>query len=199
MDSSEETRKPASNLVLWLILGICLLPIVASTLLYFVWTPREFVNYGELVGPVALAETSVEQIDGGRFAFAELAGRWVLLSIDDGSCDEYCREKLYLMRQIRLTQGKNAPRIERVWFIDGAQKPEPALLSAHEGLHDVVIGLSPVLEKFPGGANRSDYLYVIDPLGNLMMRYPRDADPNRMKKDISRLLRLSSGWRQIQR
>ncbi len=197
MDSSETLTRPRSNLVLWLVLALCLVPVIGSSLLYFFWTPQRFVNHGELIDPVALASTTVRQVDGRSFRFSDLNGRWILLSIDDSICDDHCREKLYLMRQIRLTQGKDAERIERVWLIRNAQQPLPELSATYRGTLEVVMSEPTILDKFPGGANRTDYIYVLDPMGNLMMRFQRDVEPNRMKKDISKLLRLSSGWRQI--
>jgi hypothetical protein len=199
MDTSGKNREPGSNLVLWLALAVCLASVVGSSLLYFFWTPQRYVNYGELLEPVALASTSVEQIDGRSFNFSDLKGRWILLSVDDSVCNEQCRRKLYLMRQIRLTQGNSAERIERVRLIDNAKHASAEVSAVYRGTREVVVSGLALLNKFPGGENRSDYIYVMDPLGNLMMRYRHDVEPNLMKKDISKLLRLSSGWRQVQR
>jgi hypothetical protein len=182
-----------------LILAICVLPIVASTALYFLWTPTRFVNHGELLEPVPLADVSFPVIDAVSFSFGQLDGRWALVSIDDGACDEYCRRKLYLMRQIRLTQGKYSDRIERVWLIRNGHAPDPQALDEYEGTRAIRLAQDGSLALFPAQSARTDYIYLVDPIGNLMMRFSRDVDPSRMKKDLAKLLRISSGWRQMSR
>ena len=89
------------------------------------------------------------------------------------------------MRQLRRAQGKDQARVERLWVITDAGTPRPELLAAIEGTH--VSRIPP--GEFPG--ERSDHIYLVDPLGNLMMRFPRDPDPSRMLKDLQRLLRYS--------
>lgn len=199
MDSSEKNQNTKSNLTVWLILAVCVVPIVASTALYFLWTPTRFVNHGELLDPLPLAGVEFTRSDGGQFTFDELNGRWVFVTVDDGACGEYCERKLYLMRQIRLTQGKDADRIERVWLIRDGQRPSATTLAEYEGTRAITLKNLDELNRFPADGERADYIYVVDPLGNLMMRYPPDGDPSRIKKDVTKLLRASSGWRQIER
>ncbi|MGD2140755.1 MAG: cytochrome c oxidase subunit I [Burkholderiales bacterium] len=200
MDSSEENRATRSSWPLWSILAICVVPVIAATALYLLWTPAHFVNSGVLFEPVPLAEVSLSRSDGGRFAFNELHGRWAFVSIDDAACDESCQEKLYLMRQIRLTQGKDADRIERVWLIRDGKAPSPQVLADYEGTRAIALSAGQSLEaQFPSDADVTDSIYLVDPLGNSMMRFPRGIDPSRMKKDVAKLLRISSGWRQIER
>jgi len=199
MDSSEKKPAVQSNLTLWLILFVCVLPIVASSVLYFMWKPTRFVNHGELLDPVPLADVVFLQKQGGQFSFSELSGRWSFVSIDDGVCDDYCAKKLYLMRQLRLTQGKYSDRVERVWLIPDGQQPAPQTLAEYQGTRAIGLSSGSGLELFPADGQRTEYIYLIDPVGNLMMRFPPDADPSRIKKDIAKLLRVSSGWRQIER
>ena len=199
MDSSEQTRATRSYWTLWLILGICVLPIVASTALFFFWTPTRFVNHGELIEPVPLADVSLPRSSGDGFAFGELNGRWTFVSIDDAACDDYCLRKLYLMRQIRLTQGKDAARIERLWLVRDGNQPAQQTLAEYDGVRAIVLSDTQLLNLFSSADSRRDYIYLIDPVGNLMMRFSREVDPSRMKKDVAKLLRVSSGWRQIER
>ncbi len=105
-----------------LLLGaISLAPFVGSLLLYYFWKPQSFTNYGELIAVVPLAGTTIPARDGKPFRMDELRGNWILLMADSGNCDDNCQSKLYVMRQIRLTQGKDRERIERVWLIpDGS-------------------------------------------------------------------------------
>ena len=199
MDSSEKNQTRRSNWTLWLILAICVLPIFASTVLYFLWTPTRFVNHGELLEPVPVAQVSLSRAEGGQFAFSELSGQWAFVSIDDAACDENCLRKLYLMRQIRLTQGKNSDRIERLWLVRDGNQPAAQTLQDYAGMRTVLLSPRESLNLFPADNSRLEYIYVVDPIGNLMMRFPREVDPSLMKKDMAKLLRLSSGWRRIER
>ena len=164
---------------------VAALPLVGSYLLYLLWQPERFVNYGQLIEPTPLPELVAAP------GMQAVKGKWVFVMVDAGSCDETCQRKLYVMRQLRLTQGKNMDRIERVWLIDDADRPAPPLMAEYEGTHALPAAGAQWLSKFPSTASSRDHIYIVDPLGNLMMRYPRDADPNRMKKDLSRLLRAS--------
>jgi hypothetical protein len=180
-----------------LLLGtISLAPFVASFLLYYLWKPQTFTNYGELLEVTPLAGVAVANRDGKVFRFDELRGKWVFLMVDAGVCDEYCQSKLYLMRQIRLTQGKNRDRIERLWLISDDVQPAPGIESQYQGTRQFIGDADQILRLLPAPHSARDHIYLVDPFGNLMMRFPRDADPQQMKKDVTRLVKVSSGWLQ---
>jgi cytochrome oxidase Cu insertion factor (SCO1/SenC/PrrC family) len=142
---------------------------------HYGWGTGNPGNYGELVTPRTVSGPP----------FDELRGKWILITFDASRCDAYCEKKLYFMRQVRTAQGKDQARVERLWVITDAGAPRPELLRAIEGSH-----LSRArVEGFPG--NPPDHIYLVDPLGNLMMRFPRDPDPSKMLKDLQRLLRYS--------
>jgi hypothetical protein len=127
-------------------------------------------NYGELIPPRPVAGP-----------LAPLKGKWVLVTFDAAACDAVCEKKLYIVRQVRKAQGKEAERIERLWVVTDGGKPRPELLAATEGEHVTAAPLD-----FKG-----EDIYLVDPLGNLMMRFPRDPDPSKMIKDLQRLLKYS--------
>lgn len=160
------------NKLLWIAL-VCAAPVVLGTLAYLLgWSPGAPANYGELIPPRVVPLT-------------ELRGKWVLVSFDTGACDAYCERKLYIMRQVRRAQGKEMDRIERLWVVTDAGKPRADALAASEGTR---ISRNENFD-FPGDV--PDHIYVVDPLGNLMMRFPRDPDPSRVIKDLQRLLKYS--------
>jgi hypothetical protein len=179
---------------LWLVLALCAAPIGASYLAYYFWTPTLYVNHGELLTPLQLPDAPLTYLDGRATRVSELRGEWVLLVADSGACDEHCTRKLTYIRQVRLAQGKEKERVERMWLVTDESTPDPALLAQHPELI-VVRGPTRELQAaLPAARSAADYIYVVDPLGNLMMRYPPDADPRRMLKDVSRLLRHSK-WK----
>ena len=178
-----------------LLLGaVSLAPFVGSLLLYYFWKPQTFTNYGELIAVTPLAGVTIPTRDGKPFRMDELSGNWVFLATDSGNCDDYCQSKLYAMRQIRLTQGKDQERIERVWLIADGVRPPPGIEVEYQGTRIVMLAADDFLARLPAPDSPREHIYVIDPFGNMMMRFPRDVDPQRMKKDVSKLMKISGGW-----
>ena len=170
--------KPLRNQLL-LVGAICLAPIILGSLAYvFHWSPGHAGNYGELIAPRTLSGPP----------FDALRGKWLLVSFDAAACDSYCERKLYIMRQVRRAQGKDMERIERLWLLTDAAAPRPELLAAIEGTR-LARPDAAFMKSFPGSP--PDHIYVVDPLGNLMMRFPRDPDPSKTIKDLQRLMKYS--------
>ena len=167
-------------------------PIIASYALYFSGIrPGGTVNYGELLQVKPLAGTALNQADQTIFRIRDLRGRWVLAMVDSGKCDDECQKKLYYMRQVRLTQHKEKDRLERLWLIDDGEIPAPELLTDFDGTVVINAKSSDLLSEIPAVASQHDHIYLIDPIGNLMMRFPKNPDPAQMAKDIKRLLKVS--------
>lgn len=187
---------PQSRKTLWLVAAVCIAPFVASFAAYYFYQPEGRVNYGELMADKQLPDAALKLVDGSAFSLAQLRGKWLFVTVDDAACDAYCEKKLWQIRQVRKTQGKYPERIERVWLITGGGQPAERLRSEFEGTWLVNVAGSAaagsaVLEALPHAGARTDHIYLVDPLGNLVLRYPREADPSRMKKDLDRLLRVS--------
>ncbi|MET0679415.1 MAG: cytochrome C oxidase subunit I [Burkholderiales bacterium] len=172
------------------IFAVCAFPLAAALVAYFFYPPGGRTNYGELIAPKPLPPVRLERLDGRAFALADLKGKWVMLQVDAPACEQPCQAKLFNMRQSRLAQGDNADRIERVWLVAGNGAPPAELARLHEGA--VIVRTAPELVAALPGAEARDHIYLIDPRGNLMLRFPKDADPKRMIKDLQRLLKYSS-------
>ena len=163
-----------------LLAAFFILPVAASWLAWrFELVPGGAGNYGTLLAPRPVTSAPV----------AALRGRWVLVQFDGGACGAWCERKLYIMRQLRRAQGKEMQRVERLWLLTDAVGPRAELLAAIEG---TVVAPAGALADFPAEGSVTDHIYLVDPLGNLMMRFPRDPDPMRMIKDLQRLLKASS-------
>lgn len=190
IEARNAQRKSRRTLVL--VAAVCIAPFVLSFALYYFWQPAGRVNYGELIeGVVVPTGTLAAAGEGKPFDFAQLRGRWVFVTIDSGACDNYCQNKLWKMRQVRLTQGKYPERIERVWLLNDEQPVAAPVHKEYEGTWVALARDSAVVKAFPSQGAQRDHIYLVDPLGNVVLRYPKDADPSRMKKDINRLLRVS--------
>ena len=165
------------------------LPLIASYLAFFVWRPEGRLNYGDLLDMRPLAEMPLRQLDGRTFRFVELRGKWVMVSIDAGACARSCEAKLFMMRQQRLMQGREMDRMERVFLVEDDAPLSAMLLREFDGTRVLRAGGSPLLNAFPAQDARRDHIYLVDPGGNLMMRFPGAPEPQRMKKDIDQLFK----------
>lgn len=183
------------------ILGLLfLLPVVAAYVAYFLMPPQGRTNYGDLVDPqrdvVAFALAPLDGVAGSVAPGATLGvftGRWLFVVASPAACDTGCRDRLYAIRQVRLTTGVERERIERLWIVTDENLPPAELLAEHSGLALGRADPRVFAASFPAGetGDPAAHVYLIDPLGHLMMRFPVDADPSRMKKDIARLLKAS--------
>lgn len=175
-------------------LGLFAIPVVASFLAYYVWKPQGGVtNYGELITPVEpVGDISLAQLDGTPVALKTLRGKWLLVYAAGGACDASCERSLYAMRQVRLLQNREQDRVRRVWIITDAVAPNADLLQEKfEGTLALRDPRQQLLPRLPVKTHLGAHIYIIDPLGNLMMRYDPDPDLKRMAKDLERLLRAS--------
>ena len=172
-----------------LIAALFALPLLASYLAFFVWRPEGRLNYGDLLEVRPLAGIPLRQLDGRTFRFAELHGKWVMVSIDGGACARSCEAKLFMMRQQRLMQGREMDRLERVFLVEDDAPLSTMLPREIDGTRVLRASDSPLLNAFPAQSARRDHIYLVDPRGNLRMRFPEVPDPQRMKKDIERLFK----------
>jgi hypothetical protein len=176
---------------MWLVLAVCAAPVIASYGLYFWVRPDGRTNYGELIEPQReLPAIGLKSLEGVPVEWTQWRGRWILLTTAPGECAADCVQRLYVMRQVRLTTGKDQDRIERVWLLTNDHMPDPALIGQHSGLQ-VVRAQTDGVDLRLTDSLQPGHIFVVDPLGHVMMRFPVDVDPNRMKKDIARLLRAS--------
>lgn len=176
---------------LWLIVALCVAPVIASYVAYYVTPPAGHTNYGELLNAPPLPPAQLRLVDGAPFEMSALRGKWVLLMADSAQCNEACQRKLLVLRQLRLTQGKEMERIERAWLISDEGAVAPGLAEEYRGTWLIRAGAGAILKGLPVERPLTDYIYVLDPLGNVVLRYARDAEPGRMIKDLTRLLKTS--------
>ncbi|HEX6827969.1 MAG TPA: cytochrome C oxidase subunit I [Burkholderiales bacterium] len=176
---------------LLLLFAVFAVPLALAYGVYYLWPPSGHVNYGELISPRPVPDAALRDLDGRAFSLARLRGKWLLVQWDSGACAESCRQKLYLMRQARLAQGKDKDRVERVWLLEDGRQPAPQVVSDNAGTWIVDAGGSGLQQYFPAPGAPRDHVYLVDPLGNVMLRFPADPDGRRMVKDLARLLRVS--------
>jgi len=177
-----------ARLTLAALILVCSLPVVASYVTFYFWQPDSTVNYGELIEPVPLPEARAAGIGGEDVDLAALRGHWTLLFVGDAACDEACRKALYAMRQSWLAQGEEMRRVDRLWLVEGTSEPAAATVADQRGLR-LARAVPAWRERLPDASG--GHVYLVDPLGNVMMRFPPDPDVKRMIKDLQRLLKYS--------
>ena len=198
MSSTFDARRRA-RLGLIGLAALFFVPLALSFYLYYgtSWRPAGGAQHGELIDPArSLPPVNLVRVDGTPTGPEFLRGVWHLVFIARGDCDTACRDALAKSRQVRLALDKDIDRLGRVFLYDG-QAPDAAYLATeHPDL--VAADLSgeaaaTLLAAFPADPTPlgAGYLYIVDPLGNLMMRYPPDATPRAILTDLERLLRLS--------
>jgi hypothetical protein len=182
------------------VLLVCVAPIVASYFTYYVVRPEGRRNFGELIDPMRpLPDQASVSLNGEVGNLLALKGQWLLVSVAGGACDEACSHHLYLQRQLRETLGKDKERLDWVWLIpDDAPVPEK-LLPALSGATVLRVPMAAVSAWLaPGAGNQlTRQLYLVDPMGNWMMRFPPDLDLQsaaKVKRDLERVLRASASW-----
>jgi len=183
-----------------LILLICAAPVIASYVTYYVIKPTSLRNFGELIEPLRpLPDLVATGLDGQRGNLRELKGQWLLVSVGSGQCAQACVQQLYLQRQLREGLGKEKDRLERVWLlIDDAPVSEPLQEGMKQStvLRVAAAELARWLVPAKGRAI-TEHLYLVDPLGNWMMRFPANLDlagAAKAKRDLERLLRAAASW-----
>ena len=142
--------------------------------------------------PATEASATASSGTSGESSLGRFRGRWIMLTTTtDGRCADDCAQRLYVMRQVRLTTGKDRDRIERVLLLS-ADAPVPTLPEGHEGLQVLRTDAAALASLRAASApDQTPGILLIDPLGNLMMRFPANPDASRMKKDLAKLLRAS--------
>ncbi|KVC42720.1 SCO family protein [Burkholderia diffusa] len=176
---------------------VCAAPIIASYFTYYVIKPKGgSTNYGTLIEPQRPipADLQVTDEDGRTVPLSSLRGVWLFVMTDRSACDDACAQKLYFMRQIRVTQAGERHRITMVWLRSDAGAVPPKVLEAYPDTRRLVADPAAVAAWLPAdaGTKDSDHIYMVDPNGNLMMRFPKNPNPSKIKTDVTKLLKWSS-------
>ncbi len=181
--------------------GLFLLPLLLAFYMYYAtdWRPVKRVNHGTLITPVRplpavhLPQVNISESGPTAPAAQQFRTRWSLVYIGAGNCDEPCRQALYVMRQTRLSLNNDMSRVERVFLTTGNCCAREFLAHEHQGL--VVLEAANeegtrLLREFPA-EGRPYSVFIVDPLGNLMMSYDARQNPKGLLEDLQKLLRLS--------
>jgi hypothetical protein len=196
-----QRQQASGRLKMLIVLAICTAPVLLSYFFYYVVRPNGSATaYSTLIQPAHPMPALVGRAEGGELgALQDQKGQWLLVTVGGGHCDPACERRLFMQRQLREMTGKERDRVDKLWLVIDDVPVAPAMLKALEAtpaMHILRLPREAVaawLQPAPGHA-LEDHLYIVDPMGDWMMRAPADADPNKLKRDIDRLLRASAGW-----
>ena len=199
---AQRRRTVQGRIKMLLVLLVCAAPVIASYLAFYVLRPQARSNYAALIQPSrSLPALALRNLDGQPVVAASLRGQWLLLALGPARCTDACERRLFVQRQLREMLGREKDRLDKLWLVTDAGEV-PALLRASlqvGGPADVTIlradraALAQWLEP-QSGQTLEDHLYLVDPMGEWMMRVPVEPDPTRLKRDLERLLRASASW-----
>ena len=193
-------RNTAGRWKMIAVLLVCASPVLLSYFTYYVIRPEGRRNYGELIDPQRpLPDVRTLTSDGKAGALTALKGQWLLMSVASASCDQACQQRLYFQRQLREALGKEKDRVDWVWLINDDAAIDKRLLPALASSTVLRVPADGLVRwLMPAAGQRlEDHLYLVDPLGNWMMRFPANMDAAgaaKAKRDLDRLVRASSSW-----
>jgi hypothetical protein len=199
-DQALTQRTRMGRIKMLLVWAVCAAPVVASYLMYYVVRPEGRTNHGALIQPARAmpgpAALPLRNLQGTPVLPASLKGQWLLVSVAGGACETACEKVLYLQRQLRESLGRDKDRIDRVWLVTDGVPVREALLPALQQA-TVLRAAQPDLARWlqpEAGRQLTEHLYLVDPRGDWMMRFPADVDFTKAKRDLTRLLKASEAW-----
>lgn len=195
-DGSSRSRSGRWKMIA--VLLVCASPVIASYFTYYVVRPEGRRNYGELISPQRpLPAIPTTDLNGKAGELTVLKNQWLLINVASGGCDAPCQQRLYFQRQLRESLGKQKGRLDRVWLVTDSSPVDARLQPALAEATVLRVPADALAQWLPPAGSPQDHLYVVDPIGNLMMRFPASMDAAgaaQAKRDLDRLIRASGSW-----
>jgi hypothetical protein len=199
-DDASGALRTKGRLKMLAVLAICALPVLASYVMYYGVRPQSRGNYGTLILPTrTMPALALADLEGRTVDAATLRRQWLLVAATPSRCETACEQLLYLQRQLREMLGRERDRVDRLWLLlDDDALSDAQLQSVRTTAGATVLRarrdeVQAWLAPEPGRAVE-EHLYVVDPMGEWMMRWPVAPEPSRAKRDLERLLRASASW-----
>ena len=204
MTNLSDTKQPINKsnvLTFWMIVLVFALPPIAAYFMYYSGImPEARMNNGILVQAEEFPDLMLQTIDDKSYTVKSNSGKWTLLMLTGSSCDDLCKKNIYLMRQVRISLGKDSHNTERLLIITDTHVP--AFEALTDFLRDypgmpVVTGNQydiQTLSKFlvSAAGDTKNKVFLIDPNGKLMMHYAQELQPKDLLSDLKRLILVNS-------
>ena len=179
---------------LLLLAVVFVLPFTIAATLHFLDVRPSGKSYGALIAPpVALNIPELQDAKAKPFATKNWQKKWNMVTINRGTCDDACQARTHLLGNVRLSLDKDTKRAQQIMLIPGEinaemlvdlqqKNPELIILTGDEA--------APFADKLEQ-LSKPQAIYLVDPLGNLMMQYPQNFEPKGLRSDLLRLLKSS--------
>ena len=200
-DAAQIRKNKITMLILF---AMFVAPILSAVYIFNTNTADSYTtkNHGNLIRPaIVLKNIELQHVENQKpYKLVDQEHQWVMVFIDGGECDDKCKRQLVVMRQTRLAQGGEFSRINRLYvMLDPQSKKFMEEVKAYHPDLDIVSGsqqqLDNLIKQFTLTDNidvrKANRIYIVDPIGNLMMFYDADANASDIAKDLKRLLHVS--------
>lgn len=200
LGEGEVKRTRIGRIRMVLVMLVCAAPVIASYFTYYVVKPTGSAAYGQLINPQRpLPALTATGQDGKPVDLRSLKGQWLLVVVAKSGCDTVCEQNLYLQRQLRESLGREKDRMDRIWLVSDGTPPPERLSKALQGATVLRVPQPQIAQWLApaDGHQLDEHIYLVDPLGNWMMRFPAGMDAAgaaKAKRDVERMLRASSSW-----
>jgi len=198
-EAAQRTARGRAKMLL--VLLVCAAPVLASYFAFYVLRPEGRTNYAALIDPPRALppDLPLTDLDGRAVSAVSLKGQWLLIVVGHGACGSDCEQRLFMQRQLREMTGGDRDRVGKLWLVIDDEPIAPALRAALAAAPAtrVLRVPAPALQRWlapAAGESLESHLYLVDPMGQWMMRAPPHADPVKLRRDIDRLLRASASW-----
>jgi len=197
---SQPPTKQKSNTTVWLILLSFAAPVALSYFIFFFVDVSSFTNKGEILDPIVhIGEFSLKDETGKKIPVEKLTYKWRLISFLDKNCNKACVKRLYDSRQVHTSLGKNRHRVDRMFIhLEPASEDLKKLIKTEHKSSIQVYGddtlISNVLRSSVKDKNaqlHDNVIYIMDPMGNVMMRFTQDQPDKDFLHDLRKLLKAS--------
>jgi hypothetical protein len=176
--------------------------VLIAYFVFYVVRPQGEASFGELVNPARpMPEVQTTDLNGTARALRQLKAQWLLVRVDGGACPSECQRQLLVLRQLRLMLGKDMDRVDWVWLINDSTPVDAKLAAnlAHDAATVLRVDANAMGDwiPVPAGKGVQDFFYVVDPMGNTMMRFPSRLDSAaaaKAKRDLEHVLKASLTW-----
>ena len=193
---SNQPQEKRSNMALWVLTASFFIPAILAVLFFYFGDRPSIKSNGELIIPIVDIHTlGITGKDGLELTEEELTPHWRMLYFVGSTCDLSCQTSLYNMRQMNIGIGKYQDRVNH--GIVHLAAPDEAFVKLIEKEHQAAGRVYTTQEQIKAIAKlepnplQLQSIYLVDPLGNIMMHFQKDLEPKLIMKDMTKLLKVS--------
>ncbi len=183
----------------WFVVIAFIAPVALAYIMFFFVDVKSFVNHGEILNPIVhIASFKLKDEKNELIPQGVLTYKWRLISFLGKDCDEQCETRLYDTRQIHTLLAKNQHRLIRMFVhLEPAGESLTQLIEqSHPNVTRVYGDTDAIIDAFgsnirDGAGILNNETYIMDPMGNVMMRFTQDQPNKEFLYDLKKLLKAS--------